>query len=111
MKKIEHNVSRKEIQAERSLIENIGAGCTVPLGALATMNRKSNKISLFTAIYSLDGKKSLKHNEEGDAEHPQKLGKKVGEFLISKGAKELTNEWSKIGNNKANDIIKEMITE
>ena len=111
LKKIEHNVSRKEIQAERSLIENIGAGCTVPLGALATMNRKSNKISLFTAIYSLDGKKTLKHNEEGDAEHPQKLGKKVGEFLISKGAKELTNEWSKIGDNKANDIIKEMITE
>lgn len=111
LKKIEHNVSKKEIQAERSLIENIGAGCTVPLGALATTNRKSNKISLFTAIYSLDGKKSLKYKEEGDAEHPRRLGEKVGEFLISKGVKELTNEWIKIGNNKANGIIREIITE
>lgn len=111
LKKIEHSVSRKETEAERSLIENIGAGCTVPLGALATMNMKSNKISLFTAVYSLDGKKSLKHKEEGDAENPQKLGKKAGEFLISKGVKELTNEWNKSGNNKTNDIIKEIITE
>jgi len=102
---------KKEIQAERSLIENIGAGCTVPLGSLATTNRKSNKISLFTAIYSLDGKKSLKYKEEGDAEHPRRLGEKVGEFLISKGVKELTNEWIKIGNNKANGIIREIITE
>ncbi len=111
LKKIEHGVSRKEAQAERSLIENIGAGCTVPLGALATTNRKSNKISLFTAVYSLDGKKSLKHKEEGDAEDPEKLGKKAGEFLISKGVKELTNEWIKTGTNKTKDIIKEIITE
>jgi len=111
LKKIEHKVSRKEIQAERSLIDNIGAGCTVPLGALAIMNKESNKISLLTAIYSLDGKKSLKYKEIGNAEYPEKLGKRVGKFLISKGAKELTNEWINNGNNKTNDIIKGIIIE
>ena len=45
LKKIEHDDSRKEIQAERSLIENIGAGCTVPLGALATIKKKGTVIS------------------------------------------------------------------
>jgi hydroxymethylbilane synthase len=111
LKKIEHSVSRKEIQTERSLIDNIGAGCTVPLGALAIMNKESNKISLVTAIYSLDGKKSLKYKEIGNADHPEKLGRRVGEFLISKGAKELTNEWISNGNNKTNDIIKGIIIE
>ncbi len=103
--------SRKEIQTERALIDNIGAGCTVPLGALATVNKEGNKISLITAIYSLDGKKSLKHLEYGDVKHPLKLGKQVANSLISKGAKELTNDWIKNGDNKNNDIIKGIIIE
>jgi hydroxymethylbilane synthase len=111
LKKIEHADSKKEIQTERALIDNIGAGCTVPLGALAILNKKSNKISLITAIYSLDGKKSLNHKEEGNAKFPCQLGKHVANLLISKGAKELTNEWIKNSNNKTNNIIKGIIIE
>jgi hydroxymethylbilane synthase len=111
LKKIEHADSKKEIQTERALINNIGAGCTVPLGALAILNKKSNKISLITAIYSLDGKKSLKHKEEGNAKFPSQLGKHVANLLISKGAKELTNEWIKNSNNKTSNIIKGIIIE
>jgi hydroxymethylbilane synthase len=111
LKKIEHADSKKEIQTERALINNIGAGCTVPLGALAILNKKSNKISLITAIYSLDGKKSLKHKEEGNAKFPRQLGKHVSNLLISKGAKELTNEWIKNSNNKTSNIIKGIIIE
>jgi hydroxymethylbilane synthase len=111
LKRIEHADSKKEIQAERALIDNIGAGCTVPLGALAILNKKSNKISLITAIYSLDGKKSLKHKEEGNAKFPLQLGKQVANLLISKGVNELTNEWIKNGNNKTSDIIKGIIIE
>jgi hydroxymethylbilane synthase len=111
LKKIEHADSKKEIQTERALIDNIGAGCTVPLGALAILNKKSNKISLITAIYSLDGKKSLKHKEVGNAKFPLQLGKQVANLLISKGANELTNEWIKNGNNKTSDIIKGIIIE
>jgi len=110
LKKIEHDPSRKEIEAERALIDNIGAGCTIPLGALAIMNKESNIISLITVIYSLDGKKSLKHKEYGNAKYPRELGTKVGEYLISKGAKEMTNEWIE-NNNKNKDILKEMIIE
>ena len=89
LKKIEHSSSRKEIETERALIDNIGAGLDLPLGALAIMNKESSKISLITSIYSLDGKKSLKHKEEGNAKYPRKLGTKVGKYLISKGAKEI----------------------
>ena len=119
LKKIEHMSSRNEIEAERALTDSIGAGCTVPLGALAITNKKNNRISLIAAIYSLDGKRSLKYKEEGelggeggeDIEQPQKLGKKVAEYLISKGAKEITKEWNKKESDKENDIIKGIIIE
>jgi hydroxymethylbilane synthase len=111
LKKIEHISSRKEIEAERALIDNIGAGCTVPLGALAIINKNGDKLSLITSIYSLDGKKSIKYKEEGNAKYPIKLGTNVAKYLISKGAKEMTDEWIKNVNNKDNNIIKGMIIE
>ncbi len=111
LKSIEDDTSRKEIEAERSLIENIGAGCTIPMGALGKMNNQKNKMSLIVSIYSLDGKKSLKHREYGDPIYPNQLGKKVGDYLISKGAKEMTKEWSENINNKNNDILKGMIVD
>ena len=111
LKKTEHKPSRKEIQAERSLIDKIGAGCTIPLGALATTDKKNNEISLVTAIYSLDGKRYLKHREKGSSDFPERLGEKVGDILISRGATELTNEWVKNGASTDNDIIKGIITE
>ena len=59
----------------------------------------------------MDGKKSLKHKEEGNAKFPSQLGKQVANLLISKGAKELTNEWIKNSNNKTSNIIKGIIIE
>ncbi len=108
LKEIEHESSAKEIKAERSLIENIGAGCTIPMGVVANLNKKNNMIFLFAAIYSLNGKKSLKIKEKGNADDPEKLGTKVSEILIQKGAKEITTEWSK-NININNDIISGII--
>lgn len=107
LKKIEHEQSYKEIQAERSLTESIGAGCTVPLGALATQNNNTKTISLFAAIYSLDGKRSIKVKEKGNSNDPRQLGKMVAEILISKGAKEITNEWT--NNNMNIEALDELI--
>ncbi|MGN6558998.1 MAG: hydroxymethylbilane synthase [Candidatus Nitrosocosmicus sp.] len=111
LKKIENQSSRNEIEAERALTDSIGAGCTVPLGALAITNKENNKISLIAAVYSLDGKRSIKLKEIGNAETPKKLGKKMADQLISKGAKEITIEWSKKDISKETDIIKGIIIE
>ncbi len=108
VKEIEDEPSRKEIIAERALIDIIGAGCTVPVGALAKTNKKNNTMSLHASIYSLDGKRIIKHKEQGDPEYPEILGKRAGEALISKGAIELTKEWIK-NNNINSSSIKEFI--
>ena len=107
LKRIEHKNSYKEIQAERSLTESIGAGCTVPMGALATLKNKDKLMSLFAVVYSLDGRKSIKVKKQYNAAYPRKLGQTVAEVLISKGAKEITKEWNNTSMNI--DTLDELI--
>ena len=107
LKRIEHKNSYKEIQAERSLTESIGAGCTVPMGALATLKNKDKLMSLFAVVYSLDGRKSIKVKKQYNAAYPRKLGQMVAEILISKGANEITKEWNNTSMNI--DTLDELI--
>ena len=107
LKRIEHKNSYKEIQAERSLTESIGAGCTVPMGALATLKNKDKLMTLFAVVYSLDGRKSIKVKKQYNAAYPRKLGQTVAEVLISKGAKEITKEWNNTSMNI--DTLDELI--
>lgn len=106
LKKIEDINSLKEVQAERSLTEAIGAGCTLPLGALACTKIKQKSISLYAVVYSLDGKKSIKAGMQHGIDHPQELGKMVAHQLISKGAKDITKEWN---NNMNIDVLNELL--
>lgn len=108
LKKIEHEKSRREIMAERALTESIGAGCTVPLGALASIKTREKVMSLNAVVYSIDGSKSVKVGMKFSSDYPQKLGKMVAHELISKGAKEITKDW----NNNTNmniDILNRLI--
>jgi hydroxymethylbilane synthase len=107
LKRIEHKNSYKEIQAERTLTESIGAGCTVPMGALATLKNKDKLMTLFAVVYSLDGRKSIKVKKQYNAAYPRKLGQMVAEVLISKGAKEITKEWNNTSMNI--DTLDELI--
>lgn len=108
LKKIENVKSLLEVQAERSLTDAIGAGCTVPLGALAFAQIKQKRISLYAVVYSLDGRKSIKTVMQHGIKHPQELGKIVADDLVSKGAKEITKEWN--NNNSMNiEVLNELI--
>ena len=108
LKKIEHVKSLIEVQAERSLTDAIGAGCTVPLGALATTQIKQKRVSLYAVVYSLDGRKAIKAGNQQGINHAKQLGKIVAEELISKGAKEITKEWNN-NNNMNIDVLNELI--
>lgn len=110
LKRIEHYPSKQIVEAERALIKTIGAGCTLPIGALGILKKKESIISLYASIYSVDGKKSIKVKEDGDYRHPDKLGDLAAKKLIENGAFEITKEWTKINNiNKSivGDILNE----
>ena len=78
---------------ERSLLDRLGGGCQVPIGASATL--EDGKLNLSAVVASPDGKKILRQYDsrlfESDG-HAAKLGQWVGEALLSAGADALIRD-------------------
>jgi len=91
LKKIEDEKSRTEIEAERALSEYVESGCRFPVGALATSN--SNTLKLTVSAYSVDGKKVITLEKTGDIDKPRDLGKNIGEELQKFGIAEIASNW------------------
>ena len=91
LKKIEDPKSRTEIEAERALSEYVESGCRFPVGALATTN--SNTLKLTVSAYSVDGKKAITLEKTGDIGKPKDLGKDIGEELQKSGIAEIASNW------------------
>ncbi|HKU48458.1 MAG TPA: hydroxymethylbilane synthase [Nitrososphaera sp.] len=91
LRRIEDPRSRREVLAERALIERVEGGCRFPLGAVAIT--KDNRITLYASIFSADGKRHLKASKVGRADEPEKLGSKVADTLVTQGALKLAEGW------------------
>ena len=71
-----------EARAERALVTALGAGCQVPLAALASAS--AGRISLEAAIWSTDGSVCLRETEPAMIEEAEALGRRVGERLAAR---------------------------
>jgi hydroxymethylbilane synthase len=91
LQKVDDKASRAEITAERSLVFALEGGCRVPIGAVAHV--EGNDLSLFGCIYSLKEPKKISACVKGTLADAETLGQKVGEALISQGAKDYEKEW------------------
>jgi hydroxymethylbilane synthase len=91
LRAIEDPRSRREVLAERALIEKVEGGCRFPLGAVAVT--KKDGLTLYASIFSADGKRHIKANKVGRADEPEKLGNKVADILIKQGALEMAEGW------------------
>jgi hydroxymethylbilane synthase len=91
LRAIEDPRSRREVLAERALIERVEGGCRFPLGAVAVT--KKDGLTLYASIFSADGKRHIKANKVGRADEPEKLGNKVADILIKQGALEMAEGW------------------
>ena len=91
LKKIEDSKSRKEIEAERALSDYVDSGCRFPVGALAKADTETMK--LVVAAYSVDGKKSIIIEREGDIDEPKNLGRDLGIELKNSGIEEIASNW------------------
>src|SRR5437773_123084 len=63
--RIDHRASRLALEAERAYLREIGEGCQLPVGALASVGR-GERLTLTGMIASLDGHTLLRHTGEGD---------------------------------------------
>ncbi|WP_018752341.1 hydroxymethylbilane synthase [Paenibacillus sanguinis] len=78
------------VAAERRFLGVLNGGCQVPIGAYATLEHSSRRISLTGMVGSTDGVTILKEHAEG--ERPLELGEEVAERLLSLGAADLLKE-------------------
>src|SRR3954465_15937536 len=73
--------ARAATKCERALLNKLGGGCQVPIGAFA--ERRNGRITLHALVAYPDGTKVLRETREGD--HPVLLGEEVGETLLRRG--------------------------
>ena len=91
LQKVEHQQTRAEVTAERTLMSQLGGGCRVPIGAVG--KARDDALSLLGVMFTLDGKNRIAAFAEGTITQAENLGKKVAENLLSQGAKQIEKEW------------------
>ncbi|HSA73072.1 MAG TPA: hydroxymethylbilane synthase [Nitrososphaeraceae archaeon] len=93
LQKIEDKSTRIAIDAERSLIQYLNAGCRFPVGAIAIPNLRTKRITLHASVYSADGSQSINVKKSDVISNAVKVGKEVANDLLSRGAGDFAHEW------------------
>ncbi|MGA7286798.1 MAG: hydroxymethylbilane synthase, partial [Terriglobales bacterium] len=78
---------------ERALLNKLGGGCQVPIGAFAEAiggSARAGRIRLNGLVAHPDGSKVLRETREGD--DPLRLGEEVGETLLRRGGDVILEE-------------------
>jgi hydroxymethylbilane synthase len=76
---IEHEPSRRAVDAERAYLAELGGACDLPAGALAVAGDDGG-VELLALLATLDGRVVLRHTDEGD--DPVVLGRAVARHLL-----------------------------
>jgi hydroxymethylbilane synthase len=80
--------ARATTTCERALLNKLGGGCQVPIGAFAEM--QGGKIHLNALVAHPDGTKVLRETRDGS--DPEQLGSEVGETLLARGGDAILEE-------------------
>ncbi|HXR42692.1 MAG TPA: hydroxymethylbilane synthase [Acidothermaceae bacterium] len=77
--------SRAAVAAERALLADLEAGCTAPVGALATFDGTSH-LQLVAAVVSVDGATAIRRSSSGPAADAEDIGRRLAADLLAAGA-------------------------
>jgi hydroxymethylbilane synthase len=75
--------ARAATTCERALLNRLGGGCQVPIGAFA--EARHGKLHLDSIVADPDGSKVLRDSREGSVEDPERLGNEAGAVLLARG--------------------------
>jgi hydroxymethylbilane synthase len=76
---IEHEPSRRAVNAERAWLAEVGGGCDLPVGAHAKVDSEG-RLRLSAMIGTPDGRVMLRDSDEGD--DPLELGRRLARHLL-----------------------------
>ena len=72
-------VAHRGVEAERSFIRTIGAGCHTPVGALATV--EGDSVSVRGQLFDDDGERMVEGTEQG--RNATEVGESLGRRLVA----------------------------
>ena len=75
--------ARAATTCERALLNSLGGGCQVPIGAFAEM--RNGKLHLESIVADPDGSKVLRDSRSGKIEDAETLGAAAGAALLARG--------------------------
>jgi hydroxymethylbilane synthase len=78
------------LNAERAVVEALGGGCQIPIGALASPD--GHALDLLATVISLDGDRAVFATARGTWDEAATLGKHVAGQLLSDGAGAILDE-------------------
>jgi hydroxymethylbilane synthase len=78
------------VSAERAFLRKLEGGCQVPIAAYA--RTRGVTVQIDGLVGTLDGKRLIRHHEEGPIEKAELLGIALAETLLEKGAGEILDE-------------------
>ena len=82
--------ARAATDCERALLNRMGGGCQVPIGALAEM--RDGKLHIESVVANPNGSQVLRDSREGDIEAAENLGESAADDLLARGGKEILAE-------------------
>ncbi len=85
---LDDTTARATTTCERALLNKLGGGCQVPIGALAEV--RDGRLHLDAIVARPDGTKLLRESQDGS--DPVRLGEAVGEALLRRGGDAILEE-------------------
>jgi hydroxymethylbilane synthase len=79
---LNHDATRRAVEAERTMLHELGGGCSVPVGAVATI--EADVIHLDGGVFSQTSLRAVRVKLAGT--DPQEVGKRAAAALIDRGA-------------------------
>ncbi len=87
---LNNNESEICLLAERAFLRKLEGGCSIPAFGYATL--AGDELHLTAGLASLNGEEILKISEIGSRKEPEKLGDKVGQYILENGGREMLKE-------------------
>ncbi|HTS38309.1 MAG TPA: hydroxymethylbilane synthase [Candidatus Solibacter sp.] len=79
--------ARAATTCERALLNSLGGGCQVPIGAFAEMRNRT--LHLESIVADPDGSKLLRDSRDGRIEDAEKIGNAAGAALLARGGDQI----------------------
>jgi hydroxymethylbilane synthase len=93
LRSLDDDATRAAVTAERALLAALEAGCSAPVGALATVTSSDGGllVHLTGRVVSEDGRVEVRNSVTGPAGDAEQVGRSLADTLLAAGAPGLLN--------------------